>query len=80
MAMRLFVTYIPCAKFLKEQTGDIITFTQFEEGGLSSKTRKYAEINENIGDKSNDGSIIPPLLILEEMDAMDYGSYTSQPY
>ena len=32
MAMRLYVSYTPCATSLREQTGDIITFTNFEEG------------------------------------------------
>ena len=30
MAMRLSVTYTPYATSSKEQTGDLITFTQFE--------------------------------------------------
>ena len=34
MAMRPAVTYTPYATSSKEQTGDVITFTQFEEGGL----------------------------------------------
>ena len=32
MAMRTAVSYILCATSSKEQTGDIITFAQFEEG------------------------------------------------
>ena len=55
--------------FQKEQTGDIITFTWFEEGGLLSETWEDAES----GDKSNDNSIMPPLLSEEEMDAIDSG-------
>ena len=34
MVMRLTVTYTPCATSSREQTGDIITFTQFEEGNI----------------------------------------------
>ena len=34
MVMRPFITYTPCAKSSMEQTGDIITFTQFEEGSI----------------------------------------------
>ena len=34
MAMRPSVTYKSCATSSMEQTGDIITFTHFEEGGL----------------------------------------------
>ena len=32
--MRLEVTYTPCDTSSREQTGDIITFTQFEEGNI----------------------------------------------
>ena len=34
MAMRPAVTYTPYATSSKEQTGDVITFAQFEEGNL----------------------------------------------
>ena len=34
MDMRPAVSHIPCATYSREHTGDIITFTQFEEGGL----------------------------------------------
>ena len=34
MVMRPTVTYTPYAMSSKEQTGDVITFTQFEEGNL----------------------------------------------
>ena len=53
VAMRLSVTYTPCATYSREKTGDIITFAQFEEGGLLSKTCEDAEINDNSGDKSD---------------------------
>ena len=39
MAMRPTVTYTPYATSSKEQTGDVITFAQFEEGDLLSETR-----------------------------------------
>ena len=52
-----------------EQNGNIITFAQFEEGTLVSETRKDAEI----GDESDDDSIMIPLISEEEMDAMDSG-------
>ena len=58
MAMRLAVTYTPCATSLREQTGDIITFTQFEEGNILTKTRN----NSESGDESNENSIMPPQL------------------
>ena len=50
MAMRLAVSYIHCATSLREQTGDIITFTQFKKGDLLSETRDDAES----GDESDD--------------------------
>ena len=50
MVMRPEVTYTPCATSLREQTGDIITFAQFEEGNILTKTRNDAES----GDKSYD--------------------------
>ena len=56
--MCLSVTYTTCATSSREQTGDIITFTHFEEGDLLSETRNNAE---SCG-KSNDDPIIPPLL------------------
>ena len=34
MTMRPAVTYTPCSKSLREQTGDIITFTQFKDGNI----------------------------------------------
>ena len=51
MALRPSVTYKPCATSWKEQTGDIITLAQFEEGGLFSETYNNAES----GDKSDSG-------------------------
>ena len=55
------ISYIPYATSLREQTGDIITFTHFEEGGLLSETRDDAES----GGESNDNSNIPPLISKE---------------
>ena len=42
MAMCPSVTYIPYATSLKEQTSNIITFTQFEEENFVSETRNNA--------------------------------------
>ena len=50
MALRLYVTYTHCATSPREQTGDITTFTRFEEGDLLSETINNAEN----GDKSDD--------------------------
>ena len=56
--MRPSVSYITCAASSREKTGDIITFNQFEEGGLLSGTRDNAESC----DKYDDNSIMPPLI------------------
>ena len=64
MAMHPSVTYTPCATSLRKKTGNIIKFTQFEEENLLSETCNDAEI----GDESNDDSMMPPLLSKEEMD------------
>ena len=63
MAMRPYVTYTPCDTSSGEQTGDIITFTHFEEGNSPSETNSPSKTcnNAESGDKSNDDSIIPPL-------------------
>ena len=70
-AMSIFpeVTYTPCATSLREQTGDIIMFAQFEEGDILNKTRNNAES----GDESDDNSIMPPLIREEEIDEMYSG-------
>ena len=65
--MRPVVTYTPCAKSSREQTGDIIPFAQFEEGNIWTETRNDAES----GYESDDDPITPPLLSEEEMHAMD---------
>ena len=43
MALSPVVSYITCATSSRGKTGDIITFTQFEEGNLLSETRDDAE-------------------------------------
>ena len=47
MAMRPEVTYTTYATSSKEKTGDIITFTKFEEGNILSE-------NSESGNESND--------------------------
>ena len=69
MDMRPSVAYTHWATLSREQTGNIITLTQFEEGKILTKYRNDAEI----GEKSDDDSIMPPLLSEEEIDAMDSG-------
>ena len=56
MAMRPYVSYTPYAISSRGKIGNIIAFTQFEEGNLLSETLKDAEIS----DKSNDNSNMPP--------------------
>ena len=46
MAMRPIVTYTPYATSSKEQTGDVITFAQFEEGNLITETRNDTESDD----------------------------------
>ena len=69
MAVLPLVTYTPCAASSREQTGDIITFAQYEESNILTKHRNDTES----GEESDDRSIIPPLLRKEDMDAMDSG-------
>ena len=52
MAMHLAVTYTPYATSSKEQTGNVITFAQFEEGDLFSETRNDTESDEESDSKS----------------------------
>ena len=61
MVMCPAVTYTPCHKSLRQQTDDIITFAQFKDGNILTKTCYDAEN----GDKSDDDSIMPPLLSKE---------------
>ena len=46
MVIHTSLSYIPCDTSSKEQTGYIIMFTQFEEGGLLYETSEDAEIND----------------------------------
>ena len=76
MDMRPYMSYIHCAKSLREQTGDIITFSQFEQGNLLSETFDDTEISE----KSDENPIMTPLISKEEIDAMDSGDdYDDEP-
>ena len=65
MAMCPLVSYIPCDKSSKEQTGETITFTYLEEENVSYNTCEDVEINDESGDKSKDDPIMPLLLSLE---------------
>ena len=66
MAMRPAVTYTPYATSSIEQTGDVITFTQFEEGNILTEDRNNAES----GDESDNKSI---MMSEKDMDAINSG-------
>ena len=67
MAMRLALTYTPYATSLKEQTGDLITFAQFEEGNILTETSNDAES----GDESDNESIMMSKQDMENLDSGD---------
>ena len=67
MSMRPEVTYTPCATYLREKTGNIITFAQFEVGNISTKKFNDTEIDD-------DDSIMPTILSKEDMDVIDSGN------
>ena len=69
MAMQPTVPYIPYATYSKEQTGNIITFTQFEEGNSLLEYRN----DTKSGNESDDNSTLPPLISEAKMDAMQSG-------
>ena len=48
MVMRPAMSCIPYAKYSKENTGDIITFAQFEERNLLSEYRNDTESGKNL--------------------------------
>ena len=64
--MRPAVMYTLYATSSKEQTGDVITFAQFEEGNILTEIRNDAES----GDKSDNESI---MMSEQDMDTMNSG-------
>ena len=58
------VTYTPYATSSKEQTGNVITFPQFEEGNLLTETRN----NTESGDESDSESIMMSKQDMENLD------------
>ena len=52
MAMRPTLTYTLYATSSKEQTGNVITFAQFEEGNLLTETRNNTESGDEYDSKS----------------------------
>ena len=65
MVMHPAVTYTPYGTSSREQNGNIITFAQFEEGNILTKTRNDAES----GDESDNKSII---ISEQDMDDINY--------
>ena len=65
MGVCTYLTCAPCDTSSREQTGNIITFVQFEEGGLLSETRNDAES----GDKSDNESIMMSEQDMENIDS-----------
>ena len=65
MAMRPAVTYTLHSTSSKEQTGDVITFTHFEEGNILTETSNDAES----GDESDNKSI---MMIKQDMENINY--------
>ena len=58
MAVLPAVSYILYATYSRGGTGDITTFTHFEEGGLLAETRDDMEISN----KYDANSTLPPLI------------------
>ena len=63
--MRPEVKYIPYATSLKEQTGDVIMFTQFEKGNILTETCNDTES----GDESDSKSLIMNEQDMENLDS-----------
>ena len=71
MAMRPAVMYTPYMTSLREQTGDVITFAQFEEGNIITETRNDAES----GDESDDESIMMSKQDMENRDSNEQSDH-----
>ena len=59
------MTYTPYATSSREQTGDVITFAQFEEGNILTETRN----DEESGDKSDSESLMMSEQDMENLDS-----------
>ena len=66
MAIRPAVTYTPYATSSKEQTGNVITLAQFEEGNILTETRNDAESDDESDNKS-------VMMIKQDIDAISSG-------
>ena len=67
MVMRPTVKYTPYGTPSREQTGDIIAFTQFEEGNILTETRNDVES----GDGSDNESIMMSEQDMENINSGD---------
>ena len=67
MAMRPEVMYTPYATYSIEKTGDVITFTQFEEGNILTETCNNAES----GDESDNESIMMSKQDMKDLNSGD---------
>ena len=67
MAMSPEVTYTPYATSSKEQTGNVITFAQFEDRNILTETRNDAES----GDESDNESIMMSEQDMENINSGD---------
>ena len=61
------MTYTPYTTSSKEQTGNVITFAHFEEGGILTETCNYAES----GDESDNESIMMSEQDMENINSGD---------
>ena len=68
MVMRPAVTYTPYANSSKEQTGDVITFAQFEEWNILTEYRNDAES----GDESDSESLMMSEQDMENLDSNEH--------
>ena len=65
------VTYTPHATSSKEQTGDVITFAQFEEANIITETCNDAES----GDESDSKSIMMNEQDMENLDSNEQSDH-----
>ena len=71
MALRLAVTYTPYATSSKEQTGNVITFAQFEEGNIFNENCNDAES----GDKSDSESLMMSEQDMKNIDSNEQSDH-----
>ena len=70
MTMRPAVTYTPYDTSLKEQTGDVITFAQFEEGNILTENCNDAESGDKYENESimmSEKAWMPSILLMSQI-------------